>query len=292
MLPGCPIGCFSEPTAPLPAYSRTSHRPQGQITRGKTAPNRLRRVDNFICQYDPGLLRLNGAERSFYVDLGYGAEPFTTLESAARLRRFNPDLPVLGVEIDPERVERAVPFADENTFFRLGGFNVPLQPGESIRLIRAMNVLRQYSEAEFLPAVVQMGGSLTPGGLLLEGTSDPFGRIMVINLIRRTLEGSLVMEGLLFSTNFRWGFEPGVFQPVLPKNFIHRMLPGEVIYDFMAAWKQAARVTIGLRPLGLRQWFVASAQALADLGWPIDPRRRLLQQGYLLWKRSVPLPLD
>ena len=113
--------------------------------------------------------------------------------------------------------------------------------------------------------------------------------IMVINLVRRTLEGSLMMEGLLFSTNFRWGFEPGVFQPVLPKNLIHRMVPGEMIYDFMEAWKQAARLTIGIRPLGLRQWFVASARALTEMGWSIDPRRRFLQQGYLLWKRSISL---
>jgi len=273
----------------VPAYPRSSKRPLGQITRGKTAPNRLRRVDNFICQYDPGLLHLRAPENCFYVDLGYGAEPFTTLESAARLRRFNPHLPVLGIEIDPERVSRALPFADEQTLFRLGGFNVPLQPGETVRLIRAMNVLRQYEEAEFLSAVDQMGHSLIPGGLLLEGTSDPFGRIMVINLVRRTLEGSLMMEGLLFSTNFRWGFEPGVFQPVLPKNLIHRMVPGEMIYDFMEAWKQAARLTIGIRPLGLRQWFVASARALTEMGWSIDPRRRFLQQGYLLWKRSIPL---
>ena len=155
----------------MPAYSRSSKRPLGQITRGKTAPNRLRRVDNFICQYDPGLLRLRALENCFYVDLGYGAEPFTTLESAARLRRFNPHLPVLGIEIDPERVSRALPFADEQTLFRLGGFNVPLQPGETVRLIRAMNVLRQYEEAEFLSAVAQMGHSLIPGGLLLEGQS-------------------------------------------------------------------------------------------------------------------------
>ena len=50
----------------------------------------------------------------------------TTLQSAARLREVNPELPVLGVEIDPERVEAAQRYADERTFFRLGGFNLPL----------------------------------------------------------------------------------------------------------------------------------------------------------------------
>lgn len=272
---------------PYPRSSAT--RPQGQITRGKTARNRLRRVDNFILMYAPDLVRLKTSldGRAFYVDLGYGAEPFTTLESAERLRRLNPELPVLGVEIDPERVERALPYANANTLFRLGGFNLPLQPGESARIIRAYNVLRQYEESQVVESILQMGERLLPGGLILEGTSDPFGRISVTNLLRKLPDGGLLVEGLLFSTNFRWGFEPAIFQPVLPKNFIHRMLPGEVIYEFMETWKQAARLSMAVKTFGLRQWFAASAAALADLGYAVDLHERLVNHGYLLWKRNV-----
>lgn len=272
---------------PYPRSSAT--RPQGQITRGKTARNRLRRVDNFILMYAPDLVRLKTSldGRAFYVDLGYGAEPFTTLESAERLRRLNPELPVLGVEIDPERVERALPYANANTLFRLGGFNLPLQPGESARIIRAYNVLRQYEESQVVESILQVGERLLPGGLILEGTSDPFGRISVTNLLRKLPDGGLLVEGLLFSTNFRWGFEPAIFQPVLPKNFIHRMLPGEVIYEFMETWKQAARLSMAVKTFGLRQWFAASAAALADLGYAVDLHERLVNHGYLLWKRNV-----
>ncbi|MEM6795072.1 MAG: class I SAM-dependent methyltransferase, partial [Acidobacteriota bacterium] len=86
-----------------------SKRPEGQATRGKTARHRLRAVDTLIALYDPGLLRRRGAGFSgaLCVDLGFGAEPHTTLESARRWRRLAPDLPFLGVEIDPERVEAA-----------------------------------------------------------------------------------------------------------------------------------------------------------------------------------------
>ncbi|NMB67916.1 MAG: methylase [Chloroflexi bacterium] len=263
-------------------------RPQGQITRGKTARNRLRRVDNFLCLYDPTIIRQPDppGQVSWYVDLGYGEEAFTALESAERLRRLNPALPVLGVEIDPERVQRALPFEDGLTRFRLGGFNLPLQPGESARLIRAFNVLRQYEENDVQEALLTLGERLIPGGLIIEGTSDPFGRIWVANLLRKQADGELWVEGLLFSTNFRWGFEPAIFQPRLPKNFIHRMLPGETIEAFMSAWKQAALATIAVRTLGLRQWFIAAALALRDLGWPVETRKRPLRQGYLLWKRS------
>jgi hypothetical protein len=76
------------------------------------------------------------------VDLGYGFDVRTTLESAARFRRLNPDLPILGVEIDQERVQAALPYADNRTFFGLGGFNLPSKEEEDVRLIRAFNVLR------------------------------------------------------------------------------------------------------------------------------------------------------
>lgn len=266
---------------------RRNKRPLGQLTRGKTARNRLRRVDNFLLMYAGSLLsRRDGPYAgAFFVDLGYGAEPFTTLESAARLRRVNPRLPVLGVEIDPERVARAVAYADDLTQFRLGGFDLPLLPGETVRLIRAFNVLRQYEEHEVRGAWLAMGWHLLPDGLLIEGTSDPPGRIWVANLLRRAPDG-LRYEGLLFGTNFRGGFAPELFQPVLPKNCIHRMIPGERINDFMTAWKAAARQTIAYRTWGPRQWFAASVRELAGQGWPVETRRRLLYQGYLLWKDS------
>lgn len=274
---------------------RRSKKPLGQPTRGKTASNRLRRVDNFLLLYDPGLLRrCDGPWRdALFVDLGYGAEPITTLESAARLRRVNPALRVLGVEIDPARVAAAQPFADALTEFRLGGFNLPLrtQPDgtpETVRLIRAFNVLRQYREEEVAPAWAILGSYLLPGGLLIEGTAEPFGRIWAANLLRKPAAGGdLEAEGLLFSTNFRLGFDPVEFQTILPKNLIHRVTPGEPIYAFFAAWKRAAQATMPWRAFGLRQWFVASAHRLAEAGYPVDLRRRLLAQGYLLVRGSV-----
>ena len=37
-------------------------KPQGQVTRGKTARNRLRQVDNFLLLYEPGLISSRGEE--------------------------------------------------------------------------------------------------------------------------------------------------------------------------------------------------------------------------------------
>lgn len=270
----------------MPMHLPRSKRPLGQVTRGKTAPNRLRKVDVFVLLYAAELLTqpVPGASRAFFVDLGYGAEAFTTLESAARFRAVNPGLDVLGVEIEPERVAAGLPYADERTFFRLGGFNLPLEPGETVRLMRAFNVLRQYEESEVAASHAEMGRWLVPGGLIVEGTSDPFGRVWVSNLLRKRADGVLFLEGLVFGTNFRWGFEPSIFQPVLPKNYIHRMVPGEKIYDFMEAWKAASARAIAFKSFGLRQWFAASAKELAGAGYRVETRQKYLEKGFLIWK--------
>jgi hypothetical protein len=279
-----------------PLFRPAPRKPEGQATRGKTARNRLRRVDNFLLAYDPDLLtRADGPfARAFFVDLGYGDEPITTLETARRLRRLRPGLYVLGVEIDPERVAAAQPFADALTVFRRGGFNLPLQrwpdgAPETVRLVRAFNVLRQYDESAVAGAYERLSQYLLPGGLLVEGTSDPFGSLWVANLARRLpslhAEAAWEMEALVFGTNFRTGFDPGHFQAVLPKNYIHRVVPGEPIHQFFLDWKQAALETSTLRVWGPRQWFAAAAQHLAGRGYRLALRRKWLRQGWLVWQQ-------
>ena len=267
-------------------------RPQGQITRGKTARNRLRRVDTFLSLYDPATL--GAADRAagggWFVDLGFGAEPWTTLESAQRLRRHNPWLPVLGVEIDPERVAAAEPYGGDGIVFRRGGFNLPLlQDGtcpEWVRVIRAFNVLRQYEEDAVIGAYREMASAVGPGTLLIEGTSDPLGRIWTANVARRSQAYATGwgLEALVFSTNFRDGFDPALFQPVLPKNYIHRMVPGEPVYLLMEQWKQAAAATQFERVWGVRAWFAAAARALQRMGVPVDARPRWTRRGFLVVK--------
>ncbi|MCS6995224.1 MAG: hypothetical protein N2117_12100 [Anaerolineales bacterium] len=270
---------------PKPHPLAVPKKPQGQVTRGKTARNRLRQVDNFVLRYDPALLTRRDGDfaDALFVDLGYGAEAVTTLESAGRFRRLNPDLKVLGVEIEPERVAAALPFADERTFFRLGGFNLPLQPGEHVRLIRAFNVLRQYEERDVLPAWEQMARGVLPGGLLIEGTSNPTGALWAANVLRR-IESGWRQEALVFFTNFHLGFDPELFQSILPKNYIHRVLPGEPIGEFFAAWKAAYAETSPVRTWGLRAWFAASAEGLARRGYAIHLRRKWLAKGWLIWR--------
>ncbi|MCC6298698.1 MAG: hypothetical protein IT314_05340 [Anaerolineales bacterium] len=280
-------------------HARASKKPVGLPTRGKTATNRLRRVDNFILLYEPSLLsRTDGRfADSLFVDLGYGFDARTTLESAVRFRRVNPNLKILGVEIDKERVEAALPFADDKTFFRLGGFNLPLHEGEQVWLIRAFNVLRQYEEKDFIPAYERLAEYILPGGLMIEGTSNPFGSVWCANVARHLESDSLLsksenwrisgwkFEALVFSTNFHLGFDVDEFQTILPKNLIHRVVKGEPIYDFFAAWKRSAKETSHAKTFGAKRWFVAAAESLAGKGYKIRVQRKCLARGYLIWER-------
>jgi hypothetical protein len=281
----------------------TAHttRPLGQITRGKTAPNRLRGVDHFLAAYDPWLIRRCDGPfaGALYVDLGYGSDPITALESASRLRRLNPDLPLLGTEIKPERVERALPFADDRTSFRLGGFNLPLHTGpggrrETVRLVRAFNVLRQYEESEALPAIDQIMGQVLPGGLLVDGTSDPYGRVWTASLIRRLPgeEGpAWRLEALVLGANLRVGFAVDDFQTRLPKNFIHRVVPGDPVFNFVEDLKGAVRDTRSCAVWGPRACFHATGRALQARGYDIARGDRWLHRGWLVW-RNPDLGLD
>src|SRR5207253_6480618 len=119
-----------------------------------------------------------------------------------------------------ERVAAGLPYADPPTVdFRLGGFNlIDILNGERVRLIRVYNVLRQYDEAAVGPALDAMVAALKPGGILIEGTSNPTGRIVAFDVYRRQEDtGMLKHQALVFGTNFRAPVEPGDFQTILPK---------------------------------------------------------------------------
>ncbi len=72
--------------------------------------------------------------------MGLGALPWTTVELADAL-----DVPVVGLDVEVDVVERARALARPGLSFAIGSFDdVP----SGARLVRALNVLRDYSPAE------------------------------------------------------------------------------------------------------------------------------------------------
>jgi hypothetical protein len=257
----------SQPDRPRKARPRLAAgraRALGLPTRGTTNPNRLRRMDNWITARLAGLLR--GAADPLVVDLGYGATPVTTVELAARLRPLRPDLRVLGLEIDPQRVAAALPAAAPPALaFARGGFELA---GHRPVVVRAANVLRQYEEQAAAQAWRTMQAGLAPGGVLVEGTCDELGRLGCWVLLDATAPLSLTLACRVESLD-----RPSTLAERLPKALIHRNVPGEPVHAFLrafdAVWDAAAR----LSPFGARQRWVAACAALAGAGWPVDATR-------------------
>lgn len=251
-------------------------RPIGQPTRGKTALNRLRQIDIYVALAFPGVLT---GDTPLVVDIGFGAYPWTTLEMRERWLRINPALRVLGIEIDSERVAAALPYAQPPTIdFRLGGFNLPdVLPNERAYLIRCYNVLRQYEEADVEPALAAMAQALQPKGILIEGTSNPSGRLVAFDVYQKEGVG-LNHYRLVFGTNFRAPVEPVDFQAILPKRLIHHMrdpLPSA----FFEHWHECFQRARGLERR--QQWAAAALLLKSKFAYPVDTRLRVLRRGYL-----------
>lgn len=231
----------------------------GEITRGTTARNRLRRADRWVAAVHGRLLR--SADRPLVVDLGYGASHVTTSELFARLRRVCPSVEVVGVEIDPARVAAARPYEREGLSFALGGFELPVDRPPV--LVRAFNVLRQYGEAEAWDHWATLRARLAPGGVIVEGTCSEVGH--------RAVWAGLDASGprtVTFSARFD-GFErPSDLAERLPKTLIHRNVPGEPVHAFLRDFDHAWAVSAPFGAHGLRQRWIATARTLAA-AWPV-----------------------
>lgn len=275
--------------SPLP---RRRTAPVGEITRGTTNPNRLRRVDRWIAATLRGVLRAPEAP-PVVVDLGYGASPVTVLELAQRLRAVREDVRVVGVEIDPDRVARGTPYADPpRVNFTLGGFEVPVPAGSGGApvVVRALNVLRQYAEDDVPGAWGRMVARLAPGGVLVEGTCDEPGRLATWVDVRRGSDAAPVPRTLTLAWRLAGLSTPSVVAERLPKVLIHRNVPGEGVHDLMQALDRAWARNAPLAGYGARQRFIATAGDLRAAGWPVrgGPVRWRLGELTVDWAAVAP----
>lgn len=257
-------------------------RPVGSITRGTTNPNRLRRCDRWLA--GPQAWRLRGGTAApIVVDLGYGASPITAVELHERLRRVRPDVEVVGIEIDPERVAAAKPLERPGLTFRRGGFEVPLD-GARPMVIRAFNVLRQYDESYVAGAWAQLQSRLAPGGLLVDGTCDEVGRRATWVAVDSSGPTSLTI-----SLRLRGMDRPSDVAERLPKVLIHRNVPGEPVHAYLADLDETWARQAPHASWGARQRFLATAAELAER-WPLTdgPARWRLGEITVAWDAVAP----
>ncbi|RFU23515.1 class I SAM-dependent methyltransferase [Geodermatophilus marinus] len=253
----------------------------GLPTRGTTNANRLRRVDRWLLATQ--VPRLRDAARPLVVDLGYGSSAVTTLELADRLGPEVHGLEVVGLEIDPLRVAAVRAHRDPpRVDFRVGGFELAgLRPV----LVRAFNVLRQYDEESAARAWTTMSAGLGPGGLLVEGTCDEWGRRAA--WVALDADGPLT---LTLSARVADLDRPSDLAERLPKALIHHNVPGRPVHAFLQAFDAAWAAAAGLSTFGPRQRWTAAAQALVDGGWPLVGATRRWRHGEVTVRWSAVAP--
>lgn len=272
----------AQPRRKAPRLAAGRARALGLPTRGTTNANRLRRVDRWLLATQ--LPRLRDAAHPLVVDLGYGASAVTTLELAERLAPVVDRLEVVGLEIDPARVAAVAADRDPpRVDFRLGGFELAgLQPV----LVRAFNVLRQYDEESAARAWDTMRAALAPGGLVVEGTCDEWGR--------RSAWVALDEDGpltLTLATRVSDIDTPSDLAERLPKALIHHNVPGQPVHAFLRAFDAAWAAAAGLSAFGPRQRWVAAVQTLADQGWPLVGSSRRWRHGEVTVRWSAVAPV-
>jgi hypothetical protein len=211
---------------------------------------------------------LRSAPDPLVVDLGYGATPITTVEMAARLRTVRPDVRVLGLELDADRVAAGEAAADPPWLeFRRGGFELA---GRRPVLLRAFNVLRQYTEDDAARAWATMCAGLAPGGLLVEGTCDEIGRRCC--WVTLSVHGPLTFTLACLPADLE---TPGDLAERLPKSLIHRNVPGERVHDLLADLDACWATAAPFAPFGPRARWVEAVRLLVARGWPVlDTRKR------------------
>ena len=301
-------------------------RPDGEITRGTTNPSRLRRVDRWIANVLPAVLRADdqAARPPLIVDLGFGASPVTTLELYRAVRAVVPAAEDTGLEIDTARVAcarlrlaalRAAGDELPGLSFAVGGFELPA-PRRPV-LVRAFNVLRQYQEEQARAAWSRLRAGLAAGGVLVEGTCDEIGR-RAVWVTLPALPAAARPDGqarpggqagpggeppaddagrgalVTFSARIASLERPSDLAERLPKVLIHRNVPGEPVHqflrDFDRAWERAAPYSA----FGRRQRWLAAVTALSA-AWPVlrsapfgGPRRWRLGEVTLPWEALAP----
>lgn len=255
----------------LRARSWSQDGPVGVPTRGTTGFNRLRKADRWLAHHPAVRATFDAASssgrRPLAVDVGYGASHTTTVEWAGWLRRVDPKVRVLGLEIEPSRV---LPPRD-GVEFALGGFELA---GHRAELVRAFNVLRQYDVSEVLAAWQMMIAGLSPGGQIIEGTCDEVGRRAAWVLLDESGPQTLTLAWDPADVD-----KPSDVAERLPKALIHENTEGHKIFALLqaadAAWDRAA----GYAPYGPRvRWRFARADLLSQLPAELaklNPRRRM-----------------
>ncbi|MFO0594461.1 MAG: methylase [Myxococcaceae bacterium] len=197
----------------------------------RTRAGRLAALDAWL------LRRASSFPTGLFVDVGYGESAVTTLEWARSLRTVNPSARVVGLDL------HAPPALPSNEVeLHQGGFEACARFSPAA-VVRAMNVLRGYREEEVAPARAQLSAGLAEGGVLIEGSTDTDGHVLVAWV--QPKQGA---RSLLFHTDFERGFSPWLFRDWLPRDLRRGVKAGTAVFELLTAWEARAAASGATSP--------------------------------------------
>jgi hypothetical protein len=219
------------------------------------------------------------------IDLGYGAAPHTTLELAERLGTVQPNLRVVGIEIDPDRVASAQSSSTDRVSFVRGGFEIPLPGNAPADVIRAFNVLRQYNELEVNDIWDRLRSRISPGGIIIDGTCDEIGR--VATWVSLGQSGPETFSVALRLTELD---APSIAAERLIKALIHRNVAGEPIHRFFADLDRFWAIAAPLQVYSASQRWIDAVKTMKNTGWPVHGNVREWRLGEITvdWDAVAP----
>ena len=309
------------------------HQLLGNSTFGKTHFNRLRKTDILIIKLFPYLFtkeiiesssnikknvsECNGDNEglSCFVDIGFGDEPITLLQSANYIHNINPNCRIIGCEIDNHKVRNGLKsLQDEKDFYHSifkyvnfdkiniykAGFEMNFIKNTNnkknklkVKYIRCMNVLRQFYDESKVESIHKLlCGNLDKNGILLEGTSDKYGRFWTVNILNSSSKCIAIVFGTNFKSRSLNGYDPINWQSVLPKNLIHRInskhIDDDIINKFFNEWKYHYNLnkTIFNKTGNHKQHFVNTIVSFSRDSnlFHICSNISMIKKGFVIWK--------
>jgi hypothetical protein len=197
------------------------------------------------------------------VDVGTGDAAPTVRELVLALRERGLANPVLAIDAEAARVERAQAELVDLPGLTLRQADLRDLPAlvQGAGLVRVANVLRQCEPTE----IPQLHGILTrilgPGGRVLEGSCDLAGTVSCMHLLGPESD----RQSILFATTLAGGFAPLRFRDHLPRDLRRRVRQTPALEALFARWTaafHAARADGCHAPAAL---FVRSVEATEGL---------------------------
>ena len=223
-------------------------------TRGKTRPERL---SLWLRWLRHNYEELNAPPSYSIVDLGYGEKPYSTIELLDAVEDWDMVPAIVGIESSEHRHAQASALQHPKIQFLLGGAEAIVACSPPARLIRAINVLRQYPPDQTAAVRRSWLTFCAPGALITEGTTDRDGNVLGMWLLSRDRP-----ETLILGTRCTHGFAPAQLFAALPNDIRWQHTRPAWVATLFEAWTDNWRQTSSrLEP---RERFEQSVHALHE----------------------------